>query len=101
MANLFQRIRAGIFPSGEKVDAQYYGGGEVRRPTYVAAALNSSYLSGRPGSEDVFGDVDFSYLTLAPMENRPPQFQYVEGAGYAGLVPSEVQPEIPRFDPWE
>jgi hypothetical protein len=85
----------------ENNDASAYGGGVIIRTAFTAAALNSTHINSRPDSPPLFDDVEFGYLGGGANANRPWQFQYVEQGGYAGLLPYELQPQIPAAQPWE
>ncbi len=101
-------VKPGIFGAEDAtLDGQQWGGGVIKRPPFIAAALNSTHVNRRgpamlrDAQFDVFEDVNFGYHGPAAAANRPWQFQYVTGDGYKGLLPWEVLPEIPERNPWE
>lgn len=101
-------VKPGTFNAADAIlDGQQWGGGVIRRPQFVASALNSTRVNRRgPGQlpdaqADMYGEVNFGFAGRAAAVNRVPQFQYVQGDAYKGVLPWEVMNEIQARKPWE
>lgn len=106
----FKKVLAGIFVGADVQDIEgaALGGGLIRRPPHVAAALNSTRVNCRGPHQlrdaqcDVFEDVHFGYIYDWPERaNAYVGFQYVEQDAYKGVVPWEIMPQVPESEPWE
>jgi hypothetical protein len=101
-------IKPGTFNAADAIlDGQQWGGGVIKRPPQVAGFLNSTRINRRlpgmlpDGQADMYEGVNYGFTAPMAQVNRPPQFQYVQGDAYKGLLPWEVMAQIPERNPWE
>lgn len=103
LRQLFAKIKAGTFLSEEQQHPQdgVLQGGVIKRTAFTAAVLNSTRINNRPMLPDVWEGIYLGYAGVLPQDNKPVPFQYIQQDSYRGLLPWEIQPEIPERKPWE
>lgn len=110
MMRRFKKVLAGIFVGQDvqSVEGAALGGGLIRRPPHVAAALNSTRVNRRgplhlrDAQIGQFEEVHYGYIYDWPERaNAYVGFQLVQGDAYKGVVPWEILPQVPESEPWE
>lgn len=110
MFQRFKKVLAGIFVGDDvkHVEGAAWGGGLIKRPPHVAAALNSTRVNRRGSHQlrdaqsDLYEEVHYGYIYDWPERaNAYVGFQYVQGDAYKGIIPWEILPQVPESEPWE